>query len=161
MRIPSFQQITETIRQKMVNNLAAQSGDSSKKLYNALEMVNQSTMWRLVQWMHETILPKVLQHRGAESNEFKNYTEIEHSLVWAMYILQQYETLLLSRGKDRQLLKFYQSENARLERELMKFATMAELSGHEAIDIYKTGLVKQALELITAKPKTTDNENAK
>lgn len=154
MKIPSLEEIREGIRQKMVGNLTAQSDGSSKKLYNALEMVNQNTMWRLVQWLHHEILPKIEQQKGADSAEFKNFTEIEHALVWSMYILQRYEAVLLSRGKDRQQLKFYQAENARLEQELMKYATVEQLAGNEAIDMYRTGLVKQALDLITSKQTT-------
>lgn len=154
MKIPSLEKLQEQIRRQMVDNLAAQSGNSDKKLFNALQMVNQSTMWRLVQWTHESILPKVLSSRGAESLEFKNYTEIEHAIVWAMYILQQYEQQLLHRSQDRQQLDYYRKENARLELELMKYATVETLLSNDAINMYRDTLVKKAIDLITHKPET-------
>lgn len=161
MKIPSLQAINETVRQVMVDNLAAQSGGSSKQLYNALEMVNQSAMWQQVQWMHEIILPKVLQNRGVDSIEYKNYVGIRNSLIWSMLILQQYERVLMQIGQERQKLDYYIKQNAWFEQELTKYRTVEQLFGTEALQHIKDGIINRALDLLDSKPKTNNNENAK
>jgi hypothetical protein len=158
-RIGSMQQIREMIRQKMADNLVKQMEGKPTNLHNALEMVNQNTMWRLVQWLHEIILPKIEQKRGKETQEYINHEEMHDCLIWAMYILQQYEEVLMRYGKQRQLLKFYQQENARMENELLKYAAAEQMAGAEAGATYMKAIVRRAVNLMETK--TNNNENAK
>lgn len=158
-KLESLQKIREMIREQMAANMAAQSSGNPTPLHNALTMINQNTMWRLTQWVHDIILPKIAQSRGAETQDYTNYSEIRDSLIWSMYILQQYEEVLTRYGRQRQLLRYYQKENARMENELLKYAAVEQLASNEAAAMYMQSIVKRAINLMESKP--NNNENAK
>lgn len=157
-RIGSLQEIREKIRQAMADNLVKQMEGKPTNLHNALQMVNQSTMWRLVQWLSEVILPKIEKSRGKETQEYINHEEMHDCLIWAMYIVQQHEEVLMRYGKQRQLLKFYQQENVRLETELLKYAAVEQMASNEAAAMYMKSIVRRAVNLMKSKP--PNNENA-
>jgi hypothetical protein len=148
MKIGNLQSIRETIRQQMAESLVQQSNGDGKPLHNNLHVVPESTMWRLITWLHEIILPKVETHRGVESDEYKNYTGVRDAVIWSLYIVQQYEKVLMKRGKDRQLLRYYIEQNAKLESELLKYTTIEQLISNDAAQAYRQSIVSKAIDIM-------------
>jgi hypothetical protein len=155
-KIPNLQQIRDTIRGNIMSeNIGKQSNGNTQQLHNATAIVPESTMWRLVTWLHEVHLPKVAHHRGINSEEYKNYVAIRDAVIWSLHISQQYEKVLMQRGRDRQLLGYYIEQNAKLEAELQKYTTIEQLISNDAIDMYRQSIVSKALDIITQTKKTT------
>lgn len=152
MKLHSLQSIRDTIRGNiMAENVAKQANGDDKKLHNALAMVPESEMWRLVTWLHEILLPKVALHRGADSDEYKNYVAIRDAVIWAMYISQQYEKVLVQRGQDRQLLGYYVKQNAYFESELLKYTTAENIFSADAAAVFADTLVSKAIDILNLK----------
>ncbi len=149
--LPNLQKIRETIRETMAANLVKQSNGDTQPLHNTLAAVPESAMWSLVTWLHEEILPKVLLHRGADSIEYLNYVAVRDAVIWSLVIMQQYENVLMKRGRDRQLLKYYIEENAKLESELQKYTTIEQLISNDAIAAFRQSIVSKAVGILNTK----------
>lgn len=157
MKIPSLQSIQDTIRGNLLaENLVKQTNGNRQGLHNGIAIVPESTMWRLVQWIHEIILPKVLASRGADSDEYKNYVGTRDAVIWALYIAGQYEKLLVRNQRDRQLLGYYAEQNAKLEQELTKYATIEQFISNDSVDMYRQSIISKAIDLLNQK--TTQND---
>lgn len=157
-KLETLQKIQERMRKQiMVEKLAGQSNGNSQPLYNAMAVVPEAKIWGLVQWMHEVILPKVLQHRGAESAEYKNYEGIRDALIWAMYICNASEQQQLKIGNDKMLIEFLQQRCALLDRELTRYTTAEQLLATDSVQLYQKSIVARAIDMLETKPKTPEN----
>jgi hypothetical protein len=154
MKIPSLQKIRDAIRGNiMAENLAKQSNGNEGKLHNALQTVPESTMWRVVTWLHEIFLPKVAQLRGIDNDEYRNFVAARDAVIWSLHIAQQYEKILFQLEKDRQLLGYYVEQNAYLKREISKYQTAEELFTADAVKVYRDSIVSRAIELLNNQKK--------
>jgi len=152
MKIPNLQQIRETIQGQIVaESLVNQSNGDTQQLHNGMAVVPESTMWRLLTWLQDELLPKIEQHRGKDSDEYKNHVGIRDAVIWSLYIAGQYENLLAKNTRDRQLLGYYVDANARLEKELLKYTTIEELLTSDAIEVFKQSIVSRALDILSNK----------
>jgi len=159
MKIPNLQKIRETIQGQIIaESLAGQSNGNTQQLHNGMAVVPESTLWALVQWMQEVQLPKIEQHRGKDSIEYKNYTGIRDAVIWSLYIAGQYENLLAKNTRDRQLLGYYVEANARLEKELLKYTTIEELLTSDAIEVFKQSIVSRALDILNVKKQNDEKK---
>lgn len=151
-KLPNLQQIRDTVRGNiMAANLAKQSGGDPQALHNALAVVPETTMWRLMIWLHEIILPKIAQSKGVDSDEYKNHEGIRDAVIWALYISGAYEKLLFKNQKDLQLLGYYIERAAFLERELQKYTTAEQLITNESMDVYRQSIITRAIDILNQK----------
>lgn len=156
-KLPSLQKIQDTIRGNiMAENMAKQSNGNKQPLHNAMAMVPESTMWRLITWLHEELLPKVLIHRGEGSIEYKNHVAIRDAVIWALYIGQQYEQLLAKVQRDRQLLGYYVEQNGKLEQELHRYIAIEQLITNDSVEMYRQSIVSKAIDILNQKTKQNE-----
>jgi hypothetical protein len=148
-KLPTLEKIKEGIRyQTALQNVTAQSNGDSKALHNAMAVVPEGEMWRMVQWLHEIILPKVAEFRGVDSVEYKNYCTVRDSVIWSMYVMQMHERLLQGVGRNKQMLDFFRERAVFYENELLKYTTAEQLLQGEALQAYRVGIVANALSLL-------------
>ena len=138
-------------KQVIAANLTAQSNGDTKTLINGLAVVPEGMTWRVVQRLHNEVLPKIKMHRGESDVEYTFYTDVQDSLIWSMYISQCYENLLMKNSKQKQLLDFFQGKAAELEKELLKHYTAAEILSQDAMEAYRKAIVTQAISLMETK----------
>lgn len=158
-KLQTLQAIRDTIRGNIkAEKLAKQSAGNTEPLHNAIAIVPESTMWALVQWLHEVILPKVALHRGEESEEYKNYTGVRDAVIWSLYIANRYENLLLQAQRDRQLLGYYIDKNSFLENQLQKYTTVEQLISDETAKDLRASIVSHAIEILNQKTKNDEEK---
>jgi hypothetical protein len=148
-KLPSLQQIRESIRSKvMLDNLAKQSNGDEKPLFNAMAIVPENDMWLKIQWLHEFILPKVELQHGSDSKQYKNFVGVRDAVIWAMYILSAYERQALQIGNDKMLLEMYREKANSLERELLKYRTAEQMLSDDSMKDYREVVLKRAISML-------------
>jgi hypothetical protein len=152
MKITNLQQIKDTIRGNIIaDNLANQSNGNEQPLHNGIAIVPESTMWRMVTWLHEIILPRIAKSRGVDSEDYTNHVGIRDAVIWAMYVCGQYENLIRKNQRDRQLLGYYVEQNAALEIELQKYSTVEQFISNETALVYRQSIISRAIEILNEK----------
>lgn len=142
---------SEVHKQVIAENLARQSNGDASTLHNGLVVVPEGLAWRSIQRLHNEVLPKIKLHRGEQDVEYLFYIGVRNALIWSTYIQQCYENLLMRYSKQAQYLEFFQGKAGELERELLKHYTAAEILSADAMQVYRAGIVAQALTLLETK----------
>lgn len=148
----ALDKVREKVRaQIQAQNLAKQSNGNPQPLIDALAVIPVSDLWKLLQWVHFDLLPRVEKNRGKDSADYENYSALRDGITWAIYISDCYETLLRKNQDLKIQLDFYRDRLTRCETELQKLISVDAAAVSDTVDVYRRAILTNALDLITPK----------
>lgn len=104
------------------------------------------------QYIDNVLLPAIERRDGKESTNYKFFTDVYRSLLYAVMIMDRDRTLVLKMQQINQINQFLQERTDLAERELSKYTTMEDLYATGAMDHIAAGVVQRVNDLLTSKP---------
>lgn len=104
-----------------------------------------------VQYLENEILPQIEKRGGSETDQYKYFTAVVESLLYAIMVKDREYNLLNRCQQLQQINLILSARNEFLEKELQKYVTMEDLFLTEAHAHIHAGVVARAVELLTNK----------
>lgn len=138
---------------QIAQNLANQSNGSTDKLINGIKEMPIAKIYQQMQYLQTHVLPQALQKLGADSESYKFYQGLLHSLAWAIYVQEELNFLKLKYSRERVVGKIFKDMYEAMEKELQRYTTLEQLYAQMATDSIKDGMVNNALDIVRAQQK--------
>jgi hypothetical protein len=103
------------------------------------------------QYIDNVLLPAIERRDGKESVNYKFFSDVYRSLLYAVMIMDRDRTLVLKLQQINQINQFLQERADLAERELLKYTTMEDLYATGAMDHIAAGVVQRVNDLLTNK----------
>lgn len=122
--------------------------DNEKKIAEGLSQVPVKKMYDQAIFLDKDLLPRIEKSRGKNSEEYRLYTDIFKSLLYAIVLVDRNE-LMERRFSYLQLQhELLLQHTAAMEKQLTKYATMEDLLLNPGFDAIATGIVERARSLL-------------
>jgi hypothetical protein len=103
------------------------------------------------QYLEKTLLPAIEKKSGKTSADYKFFTEVYKSMLYAVMILERCNAAVLQLQQVKQLSKIYQAQAQQYERELEKYTTIETVMFSGGLDHIINGVAERAKDLLTKK----------
>lgn len=137
--------------QAITNNLLELTPELQSKLVQGLKNVPINQMLQQVQYLQTQMLPKAEKAYGRDNDNYRFYSSIVDTLVWAMFILDRYEHMALQYNNNKLLIEFYQQRCTGLEQQLQKYTTTEDLLLNDGLSHFSQSIGKRLQDLINSK----------
>lgn len=109
----------------------AETETASEAIKRAIEKIPQVKYIEQSQYLKNIMLPKIAKHRGIESSEYKFYFGVFESLMFAITIIERDQAYRRMISQEKLYNEFIKKRVLFLEKELMKYTTLDELTTKE------------------------------
>jgi len=132
-----FEETKNRLQMKAITrNLTALSEEDQRLLVEGLKNAPVSKMMSEAQYLENIMLPKIMTNRGADSKEYKFYSGVLDSLLWAILIVDRYERLQTLHCNSQLLAEFYKEQMTLSHRELAKYDAAEDLLLTDSMNRY-------------------------
>lgn len=118
----------------------------------SIQDVPMKKFYEHAQYIENVLLPAIERKSGKESQEYKLFTSVSRSLLYAVMIVDRDRALSLKLQQIVQINKILQVRVDIAERELLKYTTIEDLYLTEAMDHIATGVRNRVEDLLNKKP---------
>jgi hypothetical protein len=137
-------------------NAARSSIDNPGQTAKFIDSIPIKKFYDQALYIDRTLLPEIEKRRGKQSADYQFFTDVFKSLLYAIAVLDRYETM------DRRLyditarLKYYQQENEVMAKDLQKYCTLEDLFFTDGLDRYAEIIKQRAADLLHTKTKKNE-----
>ena len=122
-----------------------------ERISGALENVPAEKMYAQCLWLENDLLPRIEKIRGNTDADYKFFREVYKSLLWAIVVLDRYESLAVKYSRMETLALFFRDQEERSNRELKKFELLEELILTDGLDRHIEAVTKKVESLLNKK----------
>lgn len=129
-------------------NLSELSLEEQQKLSDGLQNVPIKQMLDQIQYMENIMLPKIKANRGENSEDYKFYSGLCNSLLWACLIHDRYDALQ-TRATGLQIQnEFLRERLATAEKTLDRWYAAEDIIMNKTLNQYSAAISRRAEELL-------------
>ena len=122
-------------KNQIATNLALQNNGNTTALVNGLVHVPTANILQQIQYLQNIMLPKALAKFGPTDENYLFYKSVADSLVFALQVLDENESLRINYSREKYLNTIMQQHHADLEKELLKYTTLQQAYTNMSFDM--------------------------
>ena len=122
--------------------------DRDKKIAKGVESVPVNEVYNQAMYMDKVLLPRIADQRGADSSDYKYFSGLLKTLLWAICLVDRNE-LMEARYYRLNLQHEILKEHAeRLERLFNKYAALEDLFLSSGLDVMAKAVAERSADLL-------------
>jgi hypothetical protein len=141
----------EKMRLLAADRLKDISAGDREKMVRGMKDVPAAKMIDAVNFIDKNLLPAVKKKSGDKSADYEFFTNVIDYLLWAIVVVDRYDTLEARWVRQRMQIALLQEQNDLLEKELLKYTTLEDLYFTSSLDAYAQRIKEAAADRLTKK----------
>jgi hypothetical protein len=134
-------------------NAARSSIDSPGQTAKFIDNMPTKKFYDQALYIDKTLLPEIEKRRGKKSADYQFFSEVFKSLLYAIAILDRYQTMDRRIFQQQQQLDYFKNEHEHMTRELQKYCTLEDIFFSDGLDRYAEIITQRAADLLQQKTK--------
>ena len=134
----------EKFRLQAADTLKDVSNGELSKLSRGMKDVPVARMIDAVNYIDKNLLPAIKKKSGDKSADFEFFTQVIDYLLWAITIVDRYETMERRWIQKRLEVQLLKEQLELMEKELAKYVAVEDLMLSTTLDVYAERVKKAA-----------------
>lgn len=125
--------------------------EERRKIAQGLAGIPIKQLYDEILWLEKTVLPAVETKSGKDHPHHRHICSVIDCLIWAVAIADRYEHCQVQNSRLTLLAEFYREQSELMQKELLKYTTLEDLSLSTSLDRYQDAVKKRIQDLTTKK----------